>query len=58
MENFILLMRFEDVLRARMRFLLENAPTHPSFEKVGAAFERVSKRLSEVTARIAPVESQ
>jgi hypothetical protein len=57
-EEFKMLRRLENVLRARMHFLFEEAPMDPIFEGVGAAFDQVRKRLDEVAAIIAPVKSQ
>jgi hypothetical protein len=57
-DEFNMLRRVEEALRSRMHFLFEVAPTDPSFERVGAAFDRVRKRLDEIAVSIAPVESQ
>jgi hypothetical protein len=57
-EEFEMLRRVENFLRAWMHFLFEEAPMDPIFEKVGEAFDQVRKRLDEVAASIAPVKSQ
>jgi hypothetical protein len=57
-EELEKLKMLENVLRAWMHFLFEEAPMDPTFERVGAAFDQVRKRLDEVAASIAPVNSQ